>query len=97
MYELLTIKGSLIQNTEVAYTNNGKLFCKTKMFIDNDLLIQHLKSEHLNIIGWERVGEELNEFNKNDTVIITGYLKYNNFTKKEELTCTDIKKQEVLK
>ena len=84
MYDEEFIEGKLKQNP-ISYDTKGKKFlCRGEL---------KGKDEDYSIIGWEENGEILNELKQNDTMIVKGYRKYNDFLKKEEFVITQFIKR----
>jgi len=86
-YEHEFTDGILQHDPETKYVPSGKLLSKVKIKNDDEELI---------LIGWEEIGETLADLRKGDRVIIKGYRKFNDFTKKEEFIISQFIKREIL-
>lgn len=78
------IKGKILGNYGLQYTNNNKALCKAKI---------ETEEETLSAIAWDEEAEKLHTILKDEAIIAKGYRKFSNFSQKEEFTILQIIKK----
>lgn len=79
------IKGALLHDSDIYYTKTGKMLGKVRLKTEEEIIY---------IVAWEENAEILSELNKDDIIIIKGYRKFNDFTKREEFIIMQFIKRE---
>jgi hypothetical protein len=69
------VDGMLLEGPYFRTTATGKRVCLAKIETEN---------EELSIVAWEDNAETLNNLNKGNKIIISGYRKFNDYLNKEE-------------